>query len=81
MVAIFMHPNVLLHQFPIAMGLSRAGMHVVSCGSRWPNNDSTLIMEKVVEPYTLSSVYEEFSSSNFRRGAKKAHAFARTLGV
>jgi len=32
---------------PLPMALARAGLHVVTCTSRYPNNDSCLIMEKV----------------------------------
>jgi len=33
---------------PLPMALARAGVHVACCTSRYPNNDSCLIMEKVV---------------------------------
>ena len=31
----------------IAIALAKAGHHVIYCQSRYPNNDSALIMEKV----------------------------------
>lgn len=33
---------------PLPMALARAGVHVAVCTSRYPNNDTCLIMEKVV---------------------------------
>ena len=45
-VCIFMHPMGIQNLLPMPMALARAGVHVVTCTSRYPNNDTTLIMEK-----------------------------------
>eukprot|EP00929_Paragymnodinium_shiwhaense_P053860 TRINITY_DN27001_c0_g1_i3.p1 TRINITY_DN27001_c0_g1~~TRINITY_DN27001_c0_g1_i3.p1 ORF type:complete len:402 (+),score=49.43 TRINITY_DN27001_c0_g1_i3:72-1277(+) len=47
-VIIFMHPSGIQNLLPMPMAMARSGLHVVTCCSRYPNNDSTLIMEKVV---------------------------------
>ena len=47
-VIIFMHPIGGGEYLPLPMALAKAGHHVVYCQSRYPNNDSALIMEKVV---------------------------------
>lgn len=44
---VFMHPSGLMYYLPIPIALARAGYHVMTCGSRYPKNDSALIMEKV----------------------------------
>ncbi|MFN7175623.1 MAG: alpha/beta hydrolase [Thermaurantiacus sp.] len=44
---VFMHPMGLMHYLPMPMGLAAAGVHCLSAVSRYPNNDSALIMEKV----------------------------------
>ncbi|MBT4486283.1 MAG: alpha/beta fold hydrolase [Rhodospirillaceae bacterium] len=46
-VLIFMHPSGLMHYLPMPLAMARAGHHVMTCGSRYPKNDSALIMEKV----------------------------------
>ena len=46
-VLIFMHPSGLMHYLPFPIAMAKAGHHVMSCGSRYPKNDSALIMEKV----------------------------------
>jgi len=47
-VYIFMHPSATLQLLPMPQALADAGMHVICAGSRYPKNDSALIMEKVV---------------------------------
>jgi len=46
-VVLMMHPSSTLQQLPIPKALASAGVHLVCCGSRYPKNDSALIMEKV----------------------------------
>jgi pimeloyl-ACP methyl ester carboxylesterase len=46
-VAVFMHPSGVMFALPYPNALARAGIHVCTCGSRYPNNDSALIMENV----------------------------------
>ena len=46
-VYIFMHPSSTLQLLPMPAALANAGLHVVCAGSRYPKNDSALIMEKV----------------------------------
>jgi alpha-beta hydrolase superfamily lysophospholipase len=45
---VFMHPMGIMHYLPLPMGLAEAGIHCLSAVSRYPNNDSALIMEKVL---------------------------------
>lgn len=47
-VFIFMHPSATVHLLPMPTGLADAGLHVICAASRYPKNDSALIMEKVV---------------------------------
>ncbi|MBM3345914.1 MAG: alpha/beta hydrolase [Betaproteobacteria bacterium] len=47
-VYIFMHPSATVHLLPMPTGLAEAGLHVICAASRYPKNDSALIMEKVV---------------------------------
>ena len=47
-VIVFMHPIGRGHYLPMVSGLAKAGYSVIYCDSRYPNNDSALIMEKVV---------------------------------
>ena len=47
-VYIFMHPSSTLQLLPMPTALANAGLHVICAGSRYPKNDSALIMEKVV---------------------------------
>ncbi len=47
-VLMFMHPISMLNLLPFPAGLARAGLHVMCCGSRYPRNDSALIMERVL---------------------------------
>ncbi len=44
---VFMHPMGIMHYLPMTAGLAAAGTHVLSAVSRYPNNDSALILEKV----------------------------------
>ncbi len=47
-VLVFMHPMGVLDLLPLPHALAAAGVHVITCSSRYPNNDTALIMEKVV---------------------------------
>lgn len=47
-VVVFMHPSGIMNLLPMPTALARAGLHVCTCCSRYPNNDTCLIMEKVV---------------------------------
>lgn len=47
-VCLFMHPTAILHNLPMPRELARRGIPVLCCASRYPRNDSTLIMEKVL---------------------------------
>ena len=47
-VVIFMHPTGIMNYLPMPIALAHAGIPVMTCGSRYPHNDSALIMEKVV---------------------------------
>ncbi|OGA38680.1 MAG: alpha/beta hydrolase [Betaproteobacteria bacterium RIFCSPLOWO2_12_FULL_68_19] len=47
-VFIFMHPSSTLQLLPMPIALADAGLHVLCAASRYPKNDSALIMEKVV---------------------------------
>lgn len=46
-IIIFMHPMGIMHYLPLPPALAAAGCHVLTAVSRYPNNDSALIMEKV----------------------------------
>ena len=46
-VVILMHPIGGGEYLPMTVALAKAGCHVIYCQSRYPNNDSALIMEKV----------------------------------
>ncbi|GBG25008.1 Hypothetical Protein FCC1311_012252 [Hondaea fermentalgiana] len=46
-VFVFMHPSGIQNLLPMPVAMARAGLHVITCCSRYPNNDSCLIMEKV----------------------------------
>lgn len=46
-VFIFMHPTSTLQLLPMPAALANAGLHVICAASRYPKNDSALIMEKV----------------------------------
>ena len=45
---IFMHPSSTLNLMPMPSALASAGLHVLCAASRYPKNDSGLIMEKVI---------------------------------
>ena len=47
-VILMMHPSSTLQQLPIPKALAEKGVHLICCGSRYPKNDTALIMEKVV---------------------------------
>ena len=47
-MVILMHPSSTLHLLPVPRAFARSGMHVLCAGSRYPKNDTALIMEKVV---------------------------------
>jgi pimeloyl-ACP methyl ester carboxylesterase len=47
-VLVFMHPIGGTQYLPMIGALAKSGLHVLSCNSRYPRNDSALIMEKVV---------------------------------
>ena len=47
-VYLFMHPSSTLHLLPMPTALAEAGLHVWCAASRYPKNDSALIMEKVL---------------------------------
>jgi dienelactone hydrolase len=44
---VFMHPIGGTQYLPLVGALARSGLHVISCNSRYPRNDTALIMEKV----------------------------------
>lgn len=44
---IFLHPMGIMHYLPMPIGLASAGIHCLTAVSRYPNNDTALIMEKV----------------------------------
>ena len=46
-IVVFMHPMGIMHYLPLPPALAAAGVHVLTAVSRYPNNDSALIMEKV----------------------------------
>lgn len=46
-VYVFMHPTSTLQLLPMPMALADRGLHVLCAASRYPKNDSALIMEKV----------------------------------
>ncbi len=47
-VLIFMHPTGTMNTLPMPNALARMGIPVMTCGSRYPHNDTALIMEKVL---------------------------------
>ena len=46
-IVVFMHPAGGTQYLPMVAGFARSGVHVLTCNSRYPRNDSALIMEKV----------------------------------
>ena len=47
-VLLFMHPSGVMNHLPMPVALARAGVPVITCASRYPHNDTALIMEKVL---------------------------------
>lgn len=47
-LVLFMHPTGIMNLLPFPVALARSGVPVMTCGSRYPHNDSALILEKVV---------------------------------
>ncbi|MBG53360.1 MAG: alpha/beta fold hydrolase [Alphaproteobacteria bacterium] len=47
-ILIFMHPTGTMNLLPMPNALAAAGIHCLCCGSRYPHNDTALIMEKVI---------------------------------
>jgi len=47
-VLIFMHPTGTMNLLPMPNALAAAGIPCLTCGSRYPHNDTPLIMEKVL---------------------------------
>ncbi|MGH7898285.1 MAG: alpha/beta hydrolase [Candidatus Binatia bacterium] len=47
-VLVFMHPTGTMNLLPMPNALAAAGIPCLTCGSRYPWNDSGLIMEKVL---------------------------------
>lgn len=45
---LFLHPMGIMHYLPLPVALARAGIHCLTAVSRYPNNDSALIIEKVL---------------------------------
>lgn len=56
MVLVFMHPTATLDTLPLPRELARRGVPVLTCASRYPHNDSALIMEKVLIDLDRKSV-------------------------
>ncbi|WP_342130339.1 alpha/beta hydrolase [Hydrogenophaga sp. OTU3427] len=46
-VLVFMHPIGGTQYLPMISGMAKSGVHVISANSRYPRNESALIMEKV----------------------------------
>ena len=47
-IVLFMHPSGTMNYLPMPIALAHAGIPVMTCGSRYPHNDTALIMEKVL---------------------------------
>lgn len=47
-VLVFMHPTGTMNLLPMPNALAAAGIPCMTCASRYPHNDSALIMEKVI---------------------------------
>jgi pimeloyl-ACP methyl ester carboxylesterase len=69
-VFIFMHPSSTLQLLPMPEALANAGLHVVCAGSRYPKNDSALIMEKVA-----------FDLGQYVRWAKEERGYRKVILV
>ena len=48
-VVVFMHPSAVMNLLPYPVALAKAGVPVVTVASRFANNDSGLVMEKVAK--------------------------------
>lgn len=48
-IGIFMHPTSIMTTLPLPVALARRGMHICVATSRYPNNDTLLIAENVVQ--------------------------------
>ncbi|MDB5582418.1 MAG: alpha/beta hydrolase [Bradyrhizobium sp.] len=69
-VYLFMHPASTLQLLPMPTALADAGLHVICAGSRYPKNDSALIMEKVC-----------FDLSRYVRWAKEEAGYRKVVLV
>jgi pimeloyl-ACP methyl ester carboxylesterase len=69
-VFIFMHPSSTLQLLPMPEALANAGLHVVCAASRYPKNDSALIMEKVA-----------FDLGQYVRWAKEERGYKKVILV
>ena len=47
-ILVFMHPTGTMNLLPMPNALAAAGIPCMTCASRYPHNDSALIMEKVI---------------------------------
>jgi pimeloyl-ACP methyl ester carboxylesterase len=47
-ILVFMHPTGTMNLLPMPNALAAAGIPCLTCASRYPHNDSALIMEKVI---------------------------------
>ena len=47
----YMHPTGAIRRLPVPRAMAAAGMHILSAESRYPRNDTALIMEKVLSDY------------------------------
>ena len=60
-VVVFMHPSAVMNLLPYPIALARAGVPVVTMASRFMNNDSALVMEKVAKDLgTRTLLYYDF---------------------
>ena len=69
-VYLFMHPSSTLNLLPMPAALADAGLHVLCAQSRYPKNDSALIMEKVA-----------FDLGTWVRHAREALGYRRVVLV
>ena len=69
-VYMFMHPASTLQLLPMPAALANIGLHVICAGSRYPKNDSALIMEKVC-----------FDLSQYVRWAKETLGYKKVILV
>jgi pimeloyl-ACP methyl ester carboxylesterase len=59
-VIVFMHPSGIQFLLPMPNAMARAGLHVVACCSRYPNNDTCVIMEKIL--FDLAACVKELKT-------------------